>query len=62
MILSIGMMLRYSFNLGNADDLIQEAVIKTIETYRTGDIMSPGKTQIGCREMGEKVLQEMESL
>ena len=62
MILSIGMMLRYSFNLGKADDLIQKAVIQTIETYRTGDIMSLGKTQVGCREMGEKVLQVMESL
>ena len=62
MILSIGMMLRYSFNLGKADDLIQKAVIQTIKTYRTGDIMSLGKNKIGCREMGEKVLQKMESL
>ena len=62
MILSTGMMLRYSFDLGEADDLIQKAVVQTIETYRTGDIMSNGKTQIGCREMGERVLQSMESL
>ena len=62
MILSTGMMLRYSFDLGQADDLIQKAVIQTIETFRTGDIMSPGKTQIGCREMGDKVLETIKTL
>ena len=62
MILSVGMMLRYSFDLGQADDLIQQAVVKTIETYRTGDIMSEGKTQVGCSEMGEQVLAALEKL
>ena len=62
MILSVGMMLRYSFDLGQADDLIQQAVVKTIETYRTGDIMSEGKTQIGCSKMGEQVLAALEKL
>ena len=62
MILSVGMMLRYSFDLGQADDLIKQAVVKTIETYRTGDIMSEGKTQIGCSEMGEQVLAALEKL
>jgi len=62
MILSTGMMLRYSFDLGQADDLIQKAVVKTIETFRTGDILSPGKTQIGCRQMGDKVLETIKKL
>ena len=62
MILSTGMMLRYSFDLGQADDLIQKAVVQTIETFRTGDIMSPGKTQIGCRQMGDKVLETIKKL
>ena len=62
MILSVGMLLRYSFDLGQADDMIQQAVVKTIETYRTGDIMSEGKTQIGCSEMGEQVLAALEKL
>ena len=62
MILSTGMMLRYSFDLGQADDLIQNAVVQTIETFRTGDIMSPGKTQIGCRQMGGKVLETIKTL
>ena len=56
------MMLRYSFDLGQADDLIQQAVVETIKTYRTGDIMSEGKTQIGCSEMGEQVLAALERL
>ena len=59
MILSTGMMLRYSFNLGEADDMIQKSVVQAIENYRTGDIMSEGKTQIGCREMGERVLENI---
>ena len=37
MILSTGMMLRYSFDLGQADDLIQKAVVKTIKTRVTFD-------------------------
>ena len=57
MILSVGMMLRYSFDLGEADEIVKQAVVKTLETYRTGDIMAEGKTLIGCQEMGERVLQ-----
>ncbi len=60
MILSVGMMMRYSFNLTEADEMIKKAVVDTLETYRTVDIMAEGKIQIGCREMGEKVLQSLE--
>ena len=60
MILSVGMMLRYSFDLTEADEMIQQAVVKTLETYRTDDIMAEGKTFIGCQEMGERVLQILE--
>jgi 3-isopropylmalate dehydrogenase len=60
MILSVGMMLRYSFELGEADEIIKQAVVETLETYRTVDIMAEGKTLIGCREMGERVLQTLE--
>ncbi len=58
-ILSLGMMFRYTFNQGDADTLIQNAVIKTLETYRTGDIMSEGKQQVGCQEMGDRVLENL---
>ena len=60
MILSVGMMMRYSFDLTEADEMIQQAVVKTLETYRTDDIMAEGKTLIGCQEMGERVLQILE--
>ena len=59
MILSVGMMMRYSFNLTEADEMIKKAVIDTLEKYRTIDIMAEGKIQIGCREMGERVLQSL---
>jgi len=60
MILSVGMMMRYSFDLTEADEMIQQAVVKTLETYRTDDIMAEGKTLIGFQEMGERVLQILE--
>ncbi len=60
MILSVGMMMRYSFNLTEADEMIKKAVVETLEKFRTVDIMAEGKIQIGCREMGEKVLQSLE--
>ncbi|HIO11248.1 MAG TPA: 3-isopropylmalate dehydrogenase, partial [Deltaproteobacteria bacterium] len=60
MILSVGMMFRYSFELSEADEIIKQAVVKTLETYRTVDIMAEGKKLIGCREMGERVLQTLE--
>ena len=62
MILSVGMMLRYSFNMKEADEMIKKAVIKTLETYRTTDIMSKGKKIVGCKEMGEYILQSIEKI
>lgn len=56
-ILSVGMMFRYSFDLTEADLVIQKAVISTLDRYRTGDIMTAGKIQVGCREMGDRVLE-----
>ena len=61
-ILSVGMMFRYSFDLTEADELIQKAVVQTIETHRTGDIMSEGKTLVGCQQTGDLVLKALESL
>lgn len=55
------MMFRYSFGMLEADELIQNAVVQTLETHRTGDIMAPGKTQVGCQAMGEQVLRALES-
>jgi len=60
MILSVGMMLRYSFDFTEADEMIKQAVVKTLKTYRTDDIIAEGKTLIGCQQMGERVLQILE--
>jgi 3-isopropylmalate dehydrogenase len=55
-ILSAAMMLRYSMALTNEAEAIEEAVEKVlVEGYRTNDIMEPGKTQVGTREMGDLI-------
>lgn len=55
-ILSAAMMLRFSFDLDKEADAIENAVSKVLKDgYRTIDIMSEGKTQIGTSEMGDKI-------
>ena len=55
-ILSAAMMLRFSFDLDQEADAIEAAVEKVLEEgYRTIDIMSEGMTQIGTKEMGERI-------
>ena len=57
-ILSAAMMLRYSFDLEQEAQAIEDAVTRVLDAgYRTGDIMSPGMKLIGCSEMG-RLLQE----
>ena len=52
-ILSAAMMLRFSFDLDREADAIETAVAKVLkEGYRTIDIMSEGKRQVGTEEMG----------
>jgi len=55
-ILSAAMMLRYSFDLDKEADAVERAVEDVLrDGYRTIDIMSEGKTQIGTAEMGDKI-------
>ena len=55
-ILSAAMMLRFSFDLDKEADAIEAAVSKVLKDgYRTIDIMSDGKTQIGTEEMGDLI-------
>lgn len=58
-ILSVGLMLRYSFQLNDAAAAIELAVAKTIDSgLRTGDIFSPSDStakKIGTREMGDAI-------
>lgn len=56
-ILSLAMMLRYSFDLEKEAVSIESAVEEVLAAgYRTGDIMSEGCTLLGTTEMGEKIL------
>lgn len=58
MVLSAAMMCRYGLNLPGVADRLEAAVTAALDGgYRTGDIMQPGCTQVGCREMGEVVLK-----
>ncbi|MBF0169485.1 MAG: 3-isopropylmalate dehydrogenase [Nitrospinae bacterium] len=57
-ILSVAMMLQYSFGRLDAAADIEQAVTKVLDQrYRTGDIMSAGMSLVGCRRMGELVAE-----
>ena len=62
-IMSAAMLLRYSFGLSKEAESIEEAVKSVLkEGYRTGDIFSEGNTLIGCKEMGDRIAQEIERI
>jgi len=55
-ILSVAMMLRYSFGLIEEARSIEDAVDEALrQGYRTYDIMSEGKTKVGTKEMGDLI-------
>lgn len=59
-ILSAAMMLRYTFGLAQAADLIEAAVRKTLASgVATGDIYRDGCKRAGTREMGDAVLSNL---
>jgi len=59
-ILSVAMMLRYSLALEREAQVVENAVIATLEQgYRTYDIMSDGKTRVGTKEMGDLIAQKV---
>ncbi|HSR55350.1 MAG TPA: isocitrate/isopropylmalate family dehydrogenase, partial [Alphaproteobacteria bacterium] len=62
-ILSYAMMLRYSFDLGDEADLLENAVRNVLDKgLRTPDIMQDGKEQISTTDMGQAVVDEMAAL
>jgi 3-isopropylmalate dehydrogenase len=62
-ILSFAMMLRYSFDLAEEADLVENAVRRTLAAgMRTADIIEHGAARITTREMGEAVLGEIDKL
>lgn len=62
-ILSLAMALRYTFDLGDEAQLIEDAVQDVLgQGMRTADIMQPGKTKVSTSVMGDCILQAMEKL
>ncbi len=56
-ILSVAMMLRYTFGFGETADRIENAVSSVLDQgYRTGDIYTDGMKKASTGEMGEAVL------
>jgi 3-isopropylmalate dehydrogenase len=62
-ILSFAMALRYSFDNLEGGKLVEKAIDKVLaEGYRTGDIMQPGKTQVGTTGMTDAILKALDKL
>src|SRR3954466_8336990 len=60
---SFGMALRYSFGLGEIADLIDKAIIATLDKgLRTADIKSEGCKVVSTKEMGEAIVGELEEI
>ncbi|TFI53980.1 3-isopropylmalate dehydrogenase [Mastigocladus laminosus UU774] len=60
-ILSTAMMLRYGLNQAAAADYVEKGVLQVLANgARTGDIMSSGMQLLGCRAMGEALIQVLE--
>ncbi|HET7832343.1 MAG TPA: 3-isopropylmalate dehydrogenase [Gallionella sp.] len=59
-ILSVAMMMRYTFAREDAAQRIENAVRKVLQQgYRTGDIMQEGMQKVGCIAMGDAVVKAM---
>ncbi|GAI01851.1 unnamed protein product, partial [marine sediment metagenome] len=59
-ILSIAMMLCYSFGLIKEAQTVEAAVSEVLQRgYRTYDIMDEGKTKVGTKEMGDLIARKV---
>ena len=59
-ILSVAMMLRFSFDMSKEADAIENAVSAYLDAgYRTADIMSEGQTLVGCKRCGQLIIQNL---
>lgn len=56
-ILSVSMMLQYTYGLSQEARCIEEGVEKVLKRYRTYDIMEESKTKVGTREMGDLIAE-----
>lgn len=59
-ILSAGMLLKYGLKNSQANDDIENAVKKVLKAgYRTKDIMSEGMKEVGTKEMGDLIVENL---
>ncbi|PZC49245.1 MAG: 3-isopropylmalate dehydrogenase [Chloroflexi bacterium] len=59
-ILSVALMLRYSFNLHKEAGLVEQAVASVIEAgYRTADIAVDGQKPVNTTQMGQAILEAL---
>jgi 3-isopropylmalate dehydrogenase len=60
-VLSAAMMLRYGLNQPEAANKIEQAVVEVLDRgYRTGDIMSESMKLVGCRAMGDALIEVLQ--
>jgi 3-isopropylmalate dehydrogenase len=60
-IASFAMCLRYSFDLGDGADRIEQAIVQVLdEGYRTADIAQSGCRTVGTKEMGDAILAALD--
>ena len=63
MIASLGMALRYSFNLGEAADMVEKAIAATLDAgCRTADIKGDAPKAISTSDMGDAIVAELGKL
>ena len=61
-ILSVAMMLKYSFNLDTEASAIEEAVNTVFEDgFFTADLVEPGKRVLSTKEWTDKVIDELDT-
>jgi len=62
-LLSFAMMLRYSFDRGDAADAVETAVARVLDRgLRTPDLVQPGTRQVSTQDIGTEVKQEIANL
>lgn len=63
MILSVSMMMRYSFNRGDDADVITDAINNVLsQNIRTGDIADKDSKIVSTAQMGDAIISEMDKL
>ena len=63
MVLSLAMMLRYSFDLGDEADLLERSVTTALDNgLRTADLVQADTQQVSTGGMGDAILSSLDEL